>query len=273
MGKMDLEKIKQIEKAYHEVYRDGEGPLEAVDVQKVNSTIFQPCYANGNDRYSDNKIAFHKLILKDGGWSGKNMLLDYACGDGFWSAYFALTGAKKVIGFDIAESGIRRGRERIKTQGLTDKVKLFVMDACKLDFPDNTFDIVVGTAVLHHIIKYPNIFEELHRVMRPGAKAYFLEGLADFFLWKLWWKIKGQVPSGDVPMFSKEIRSKTSMFSHVEITGDTFLFSIKTILWKPRLGKVRRLILKTCKKTDDLLFRICPSFRQLGSFSYIVLSK
>jgi len=270
---MDLDKVKEREKWFHEEYRDGEGPLPPVTIEDVHTALLQPCYTTGSDWYSDNKMAFHELILRDGGWSGKNMLLDYACGNGSWAIYFALTGAKKVIGFDIAERGVHRGRERIKAQGLTDKVELFVMDGSKLEFPNNTFDMVIGTAVLHHVIKYPNIFEELYRVMKPNTKAYFLEGLADFPPWKLWWKMRGEVPSGDVPMFAREIRRKARMFSKIEITGDTFLFSVKRFLWKPGLGRTRRFILKTCKRADNLLFKICPPLRAWGSFSYIVLTK
>ncbi|PKL50528.1 MAG: hypothetical protein CVV39_01330 [Planctomycetes bacterium HGW-Planctomycetes-1] len=270
---MDIEKIKAVEKQFHEIYRDGSGPLEPVNVEQVRSTILSPCYENGNDRYSDNKKAFHDLILHDGGWRDKKVLLDYACGNGVWAIYFALTGTEKVIGFDIAESGIRRGNERVQSHGLADKVKLLTMDASKLEFPDNTFDMVIGTAVLHHVIKYPGVFEELYRVMKPGAKAYFLEGLADFPLWKLWWKIKGEVPSGDVPIFSKVIRGKAHMFSKIEITGDTFLFSAKTFLWKKNCGLLRKFILKILKRSDDFLFKICPFLRRWGSFSYIVFTK
>lgn len=100
----------------------------------------------------------------------------------------------KVVGFDLAESGIRRGRKRIKVQGLTDKVELLVMDASNLGFPDNVFDMVIGTAVLHHVIKYPNVLEELHRIMKPGAKGYFLEGLADFFFGNIGGKLRVRSP-------------------------------------------------------------------------------
>ena len=45
------------------------------------------------------------------------------------------------------------------------------MDATALDFPDDTFDIVIGTTVLHHVIKYPGVFEELHRGHEAGREG------------------------------------------------------------------------------------------------------
>lgn len=264
--------VKDREKRYHDGHYGGEAPLPAVDVAEVREKLLKPCYATGSDRYSDNKQAFHEFIDRGGGWAGK-YVLDYACGKGTWALYYALTGAERVAGFDISETAIRRGRERVERQGLEGRVDLRVMDATRLEYADETFETVIGVGVLHHVIKYPGIFEELHRVMMPGAKAYFLEGLADLPLFRLWWKGKGEVPQGDVPVFSREVRDKASMFSDIVIHGDTFVYSAKTFLWKPEMGQGRRWVLRALKATDDLLFRVCPALRRCGSFSYIVLTK
>jgi len=262
----------QIEKAYHNNFYDGTEPLDFVDIEIVQNKWLQPCYETGSDCYSDDRQVFHRIIHGDGGWEGKHVL-DYACGPGQWSIYFALTGARKVNGFDISGTAIRRGRKRVKAQGLKEKIQLDVMNATKLDYPDNAFDIVVGTGVIHHVIKYTGIFEELFRVMKPGAKAYFLEGLADFPLFRLMWKIKGEVPQGDVPIFSKEIYEKTRMFSDVEIHANHFIYSVKRLLGNNNPGKFRKFILKSCKQLDDILFSFYPPLRNWGSTSYIVLTK
>jgi ubiquinone/menaquinone biosynthesis C-methylase UbiE len=269
--KSDIEKVKLKEKKYHEQFREG-GELPAVDVDEVRRTCLAPCYTTGSDRYSDNKMAFHRFIKERDSWENK-YVLDYACGDGAWAAYFALTGARKVAGFDIGETGIRRGQKRIDKQGLNGKARLYPMDASKLKFHDNEFEMVIGHAVIHHVIKYPNVFEELHRVMKPGSKAFFLENLADFPFWKLHWKIKGEIPEGDVPIFSKEIRQKTRMFSAIEIKGDSFLFSLKHFLWKAEMGFLRKQGLRTLKLTDEILFASCPPLRHWGGFCYICLTK
>lgn len=260
------------EKQYHDAFYAGDSPLPEVVIAEVRELSLKPCYQTGRDKYSDNKMAFHEIIHRDGGWSGKHVL-DYACGRGSWAIYYALTGAQRVQGFDISETAIQRGRERVERQGLADRVDLRAMDAARLDYEDETFEMVIGTAVLHHVIKYPQVFEELHRVMAPGAKAYFLEGLADFPLFRLWWKIKGEVPQGDVPIFSRDIHEKASMFSKIVIHGDTFLYSAKTMLWKPSMGRGRKSLLKVLKAIDTFLFRVCPVLRRCGSFSYIVLTK
>lgn len=93
---MNTRYTKEVEKQYHEEFRNGDDPLDLIDVEQVHKKILQPCFANGNDSYSDNKMAFHELILRAGGCSEKNLLLDYACGDGFWATYLALTGLRKL---------------------------------------------------------------------------------------------------------------------------------------------------------------------------------
>jgi SAM-dependent methyltransferase len=267
-----LERLRQVEKEHWDRFHRERDLLRPINVDEINRTLLQPSYACGVDIYCDNRIAFYQRILQEGGWRGR-CVLDYGCGDGKWTGYYVLTGAERAVGFDLGEMGIRRGWQRLISQGLAGRVRLLRMDATRLGFPDNAFELVIGNAVLHHVIKYPGIFEELHRVLKPGARAYFMENLADFPLWRLWWRLRGRRAEGDVPIFAGEVRRKASMFSQVEIRGDTFLYSIRRFLWKPSAGPVRRLLLRTCKRLDDRLFERCPGLRAWGSFSYIVLVK
>ncbi len=271
MENNDIDKIKDIEKSYHNKLYGKRDKLPAMDdIELMEKRLFSPCYDGGKNKYSDNLRELFKIV--DHAWVDKNVL-DYACGYGHFAIYYALTGATKVSGFDLSDEAIKLGVDRVNDHNLSDKVDLQPMDATDLKYEDNTFDLVIGTAVLHHVIKYPNVFEELHRVMKPGAKAYFEEGLADFFPYKIWWKIKGSVEEGDIPIYSKELYKKTEMFSNVEIIGDNLFYSVKAFLWKPEMGFFRKSILKLTHKLDNFLFAKIPSARKLGSFSYIVLTK
>jgi SAM-dependent methyltransferase len=46
-------------------------------------------------------------------------------------------------------------------------------DAESLPFGDESFDLVLGHAVLHHLPDPPRAFEEFHRVLRPGGRIAF----------------------------------------------------------------------------------------------------
>lgn len=259
------------EKKFHDTLYGTHHKL-SFELESFKRSLIQPAYIGNGDLYSDNRWAFHQILNDRTDWKGKTVL-DYGCGYGLWSIYFASTGAGKVHGFDLSGKAVEMGMELIHEMGLQDRVVLSEMDASELEYPDKMFDIVVGHAVLHHTIKYPGIFEHLYRVMKPGAKAYFFEGLADFPLWKLWWKIKGEVPEGDVPIFDHEVREKAHMFSDVEIIGDTFFHSIKHFLWRKNPNPFRRSLMKTSHRFDQWMLNNFPSLRKWGSFSYIILTK
>lgn len=48
-----------------------------------------------------------------------------------------------------------------------------VCDAGALPFPDQSFDLVLGHAVLHHLPDLGQAFSEFHRVLRPGGTVAF----------------------------------------------------------------------------------------------------
>lgn len=267
-----IAKRREVEQAHWNKARAEQASNWQIMPEYVHRHLLRPCYEGEGDLYSENRMLFHEIIAQHGGWNQK-YVLDYGCGLGDWAIYFALTGARQVVGFDMSEAGIRLGNERKRAMGVDSNVQLHVMDATDLQFPDNEFEIVIGTGVLHHTIKYPGIFENLYRVMKPGTKAYFLENLADFPLWRLWWWLKGEVPEGDVPIFAKEVIAKAHMFSAVEIIGDSFVHSLKTFLYRKNMGPLRRNLLRMTHVTDLFLFDKFPRLRKWGCMSVIVLTK
>lgn len=100
-------------------------------------------------------------------------LLDYGCGQGEESAYFAALGAV-VTAIDISEVGIRVGRERASSNNL--RVDFRVMSCTPTELPNDSFDIVHGMGILHHVGLAEGL-SEIHRLLKPGGIAIFLEPL------------------------------------------------------------------------------------------------
>src|SRR6185295_5240606 len=47
-------------------------------------------------------------------------------------------------------------------------------NAEKLNFPDNTFDVIYSFGVIHHTPDMPQAAREIYRVLKPGGKIYIM---------------------------------------------------------------------------------------------------
>jgi ubiquinone/menaquinone biosynthesis C-methylase UbiE len=91
----------------------------------------------------------------------------------------------QVSGFDISSQAVEVANRKAELSKV--QVDFRVMDSENLDYPDATFDGVIGFEALHHVIIYPQTASELRRVMKPGAKAVFAENWGgENWLFELW---------------------------------------------------------------------------------------
>lgn len=100
-------------------------------------------------------------------------VLDLGCGKGFLSVALAHRGAE-VTGIDISPRSIESCRRRADLSGVADRVRFEVMDCETLDFPDDSFDAVCGSFVLHHL-DLAKVASEVSRVLRPQGRSAFIE--------------------------------------------------------------------------------------------------
>lgn len=101
-------------------------------------------------------------------------VLDAGCGDGWLSVILAKRGAS-VEGFDISEEGIRTARDRAVANQVSEQCVFEIASFYSLPYPAGRFDRVAGQSILHHLSDKARVAAELHRVMKPGARALFHE--------------------------------------------------------------------------------------------------
>lgn len=75
-----------------------------------------------------------------------------------------------IVGVDISEPMLRKAHERVKEFGLTNVEKLAVMDAANLDFPDESFDVIVAQYVITTVPDPEATLDEFARVLKPGGE-------------------------------------------------------------------------------------------------------
>ncbi|HET7473155.1 MAG TPA: class I SAM-dependent methyltransferase [Candidatus Limnocylindrales bacterium] len=102
-------------------------------------------------------------------------VLEYGCGLGELTIVLARSGAR-VTAFDLSSASVDVSRRRAEREGVADRVSFLVAAGESLPFPDGSFDLAVGKAVLHHL-EPAAAARELVRVLRPGGRAAFSEPL------------------------------------------------------------------------------------------------
>jgi ubiquinone/menaquinone biosynthesis C-methylase UbiE len=101
---------------------------------------------------------------------------DRALEIGAGTGYFSLNLARAGLIGELTCTDISRGMldELAATAArLGVEVETACTDAERLPFPDDSFDLVFGHAILHHIPDLDQAFGEFRRVLRPGGRIAF----------------------------------------------------------------------------------------------------
>jgi phosphatidylethanolamine/phosphatidyl-N-methylethanolamine N-methyltransferase len=80
----------------------------------------------------------------------------------------------RIFGTDISEGMLRKARARVSELGLRNVEGLAVMDAEKLEFPDDSFDVVMAQYVVTAVPNPEAALDEFARVLRPGGELIVL---------------------------------------------------------------------------------------------------
>jgi len=119
---------------------------------------------------------FHQefCFMVMGSLKGK-AVLDVGCGDGSNAVLLAQLGAS-VTGIDISPKAIALAWERAKINGVKDSVRFCCSPLETADFSQNSFDIIWGDFILHHLIaELDGVARQLTEWAKPGALLLFRE--------------------------------------------------------------------------------------------------
>ena len=165
---------KQEETAFHDRLRQGQHE-QRWSPEAERRVAADPMWSN----FKYYAIERHSLDLSQR-WLREHgpgaTVLDYCCGNGEDSLYLARHGAKRVVGIDISDVSIQNCRDRAKAAKADHIVHFEVMDAERMSFADNTFDLITEYGVLHHL-DLDRAMAELARVLKPGGHMVCTETL------------------------------------------------------------------------------------------------
>ena len=102
-------------------------------------------------------------------------VLVVGCGVGVTPCYLAKRYGCKVVGVDLSEKMVDRSKERVKREGVENKVEFRIADAQNLPFEDVSFDAVICESVNAFIENKSGALSEYVRVIKPGGYVGFNE--------------------------------------------------------------------------------------------------
>ena len=98
--------------------------------------------------------------------------LEIGSGTGYFTLNLMQEGVvRSAVCTDISPGMLHALERNARSLGLT--VETRACDAAALPFPDHSFDLVLGHAVLHHLPRLSDAFAEFNRVLRPGGTLFF----------------------------------------------------------------------------------------------------
>jgi len=138
------------------------------------------------------------------------------------------SGAKKVTGVDIASEPINKLNQSIDREGLSGKAEAIVGNAEDLPLPNDSFDVICCSGVLHHL-DIRLAMNSWSRVLNKDGAVIMMEPMAlnpIIFLYRL---LTPKMRTKDEhPLLPRDIRILNDYFSDVKVEGFvlTSLFSL-----------------------------------------------
>lgn len=177
---------------------------EAAHTDGMDLRVSDRTFERYLDPPADTPFAIEYAYNLLGDVRGKDVL-DLGCGNGENTILLANRGAK-VSGLDISDSLINLARRRMQVNGFVEGFEFFTGSAHELPFPDRSFDVVFGMAILHHL-DLEQTSREVWRVLRPGGYAIFMEPVRNSKLLSL---IRSLIPyrAPDVSPFERPLTDR-----------------------------------------------------------------
>lgn len=118
-----------------------------------------------------NRIIARKAAIKSG-----EKVLDAGCGIGGTAIWIAKNVGAEVTGINICKDQLDIARGLVDKHGIDNKIQFVEGDFVRMDFPDNTFDVVYGLESICYAKDKGDFVREAWRVLRNGGRLVVADG-------------------------------------------------------------------------------------------------
>jgi ubiquinone/menaquinone biosynthesis C-methylase UbiE len=126
------------------------------------------------------------ILFKNHKSDGINNVLELGCGAGYGTRnILQRIQPKRLIATDYDPDLVEFARRNTHGYWGGIDVDFRQADATKLQYADNSFDIVVSIGILHHILNYKQALAEMFRVLKPGGILLMEEVMKEAHFWPI----------------------------------------------------------------------------------------
>ncbi|HEU4552111.1 MAG TPA: class I SAM-dependent methyltransferase [Chitinophaga sp.] len=241
---LSKEEFLLIERDFHDRYAEGLNWNE-----NISETL-----SYERDEYGVPVEDYFRKMLGD--VKGKK-ILDIGSGHGNTALNLAVKGAI-VTSIDIAPKLIEGCKHRAQINKLD--VDFRVMNACELEFADNTFDIILGFRTIHHLPNLEQFYKEAQRCLKKGGFLLVVEPQKYNPFVEIGRRfIKNDEDSRtptEHPIVPKDIRLLKRIFGNIEKREFEFLKAGSLFFKLIRMNFLYKLAMKTFTVVDNVLWYI-----------------
>jgi SAM-dependent methyltransferase len=202
----------------------------------------------------------------EAGCRGRDVL-EYGCGRGRRALGVAPL-SRSLVGIDISDVAIAHATAEAERRGLR-QARFRAMNAEALEFPEASFDLVYGSAIIHHL-DVDRAYAEIARVLRPGGSALFIEPLGHNPLINAYRaRTPGIRTADEHPLTRREVELARRYFSRLELSFHGLAALAAALAHGTPLFAPARTLLRAI---DRVLF-LAPPLRWQAWYAFIRLTR
>ena len=118
----------------------------------------------------ENRIVLDRV----GNLDGKAVLL-LGNGESVKELLFLENNPKHLIYSDLSTHALSNIRDRFDLEMYQEILTFAAIDAHEIPFDDDSFDVIYGYAMVHHLPDLDRFFKSVMRVLKPGGRAVFMD--------------------------------------------------------------------------------------------------
>jgi ubiquinone/menaquinone biosynthesis C-methylase UbiE len=245
---MSLSEINLREKKFH-------NELQSKNKGRFENIFYKALYNMYEDfsSYTSNKAK-------------NNIVLDYGCGTGSITQKIAKLNPSKLFGIDISEVSINKALENAKNSNL--QINYSVDNCEKTKFKAETFDLVFGSGILHHLNLKKSV-SEIKRILKNNGEMVFLEPLGMNPIINFYRKLTPKSRSADEhPFLKKDFEFINSLFQDVTVKYYGFFTLVFFLFYR---NPENSFLFKAISKLDDFFFKI--NYFKNFAWSVLIVAK